>query len=92
MTIYNNQVNDGKEWGYFEGWNPYWVAHNEYLVQAASVHDIPVVRVDLAFNGPNLDEDPSDKDLLSDGIHPNAEGIALIADLFRELGYEPLAP
>jgi hypothetical protein len=92
MTVYNNHVNDGKEWGYFEGLNPYWVAFNEYLVQAASVHDIPVARVDLTFNGPNLDEDPSDKDLLGDVVHPNAEGTTLIADLFRELGYEPLAP
>jgi hypothetical protein len=92
MTYYCFVVNDGKKWGYFEGLNPYWVAYNEYLVQAASVHDIPVARADLVFNGPNLDEDPSDKDLLSDGVHPNAEGIALIAGMFRELGYEPLAP
>jgi hypothetical protein len=92
MTFYNPFVNDGKEWGYFEALNPYWVALNEYLVQTASEHNIPVARVDLAFNGPNLDEDPSDKGFLGDGIHPNVEGITLMADLFRELGYEPLAP
>jgi hypothetical protein len=92
MTYYCFVINDGKKFGYFEGLNPYWVAYNEYLVQAASAHDIPVARVDLAFNGPNLDEDPSDKGLVDDGEHPNAQGIALIAELFRDLGYEPLAP
>jgi hypothetical protein len=92
MTVYNRRVNEWKEWGDFEGLNPYYVAYNEYLVQGASERNIPIARVDLAFNGPDLDEDPSDKDLLSDGRHPNAEGITLIADLFRELGYEPLAP
>jgi hypothetical protein len=92
MTVYNRRVNEWKEWGYFEALSPYRIAFNEYLVQAASEQDIPVARVDLAFNGPNLDEDPSDKDVLADGLHPNAEGITVIADLFRELGYEPLAP
>jgi hypothetical protein len=92
MTYYNFLVNDGKEWDYFQAVNPIWVAHNEYLVQAASEHGIGVARVDLAFNGPNLDEDPSDLGYVDDGRHPNLEGITLIAELFRELGYEPLAP
>jgi hypothetical protein len=92
MTYYNWLVNDWKELGYFDDLNPYWVACNQYFVQAASEHNIPVARVDLAFNGPNLDEDPSDKGYLSDGQHPNHEGIALMAELIRELGYEPLAP
>jgi hypothetical protein len=92
MTYYNPRVNAWNTEGSFGDLNPYWVAHNEYLIQAASEHNIPVVRVDLAFNGPNLDEDPSDKGYVSDGWHPNPEGAALIAELLRELGYEPLAP
>ena len=92
MTYHNPMVNQWKRKGVFEDLNPYWKAHNEYLVQAASEHNIPVVRVDLAFNGPNGDEDPSDKDYVSDGLHPNAVGDALIADLHRELGYDPLGP
>ena len=92
MTYYNPLVNYQKELGIFEDQNPYFKACNEYLVQAASEHNIPVVRVDLAFNGPNGDEDPSDKDYVSDGWHPNAVGDALIADLHREAGYEPLGP
>jgi hypothetical protein len=93
MTYYNWLVNDWRDRGYFEELNPYWVACNEYLVQAASQHHIPVVRVDLAFNGPNGDEDPSHKGYLApDRQHPNQVGWGVIADLFRELGYEPLAP
>jgi hypothetical protein len=93
MTYYNWLVNDWKERGYFDDLNPYWVACNEYFAQAASENNIPVARVDLAFNGPDLDEDPSDKGyLLDDGQHPNQEGIALMAELVRELGYDPLAP
>ena len=92
MTYYNPRVNAFNQDSGFEDLNPYWVAHNEYLIQAASEHNIPVARVDLAFNGPNLDEDPSDRGYVSDGWHPNPEGAALIAELFRKLGYEPLAP
>jgi hypothetical protein len=92
MTYYNPRVNAWNTERSFEDLNPYWVAHNEYLIQAASEHNIPVARMDLAFNGPNLDEDPSDKGYVSDGWHPNPEGAACIAELFRELGYGPLAP
>jgi hypothetical protein len=92
MTYYNPRVGAWTTESSFEDLNPYWVAHNEYLIQAASEHNIPVARVDLAFNGPNLDEDPSDRGYISDGWHPNPQGAALIAELFRELGYEPLAP
>lgn len=93
MTYYNWLVNDWKEEGDFENLNPYWLACNQYLVRTASEHNIPVARVDLAFNGPSFDEDPVDKSYLApDRIHPNQLGFALIADLFREQGYEPLAP
>jgi hypothetical protein len=92
MAYHNPMVNEWKRKGVFEDLNSYWKAHNEYLVQAASEHNIPVVRVDLAFNGPNGDEDPLDKDYVSDGWHPNDVGNAIIADLHRELGYEPLRP
>jgi hypothetical protein len=93
VTYYNWLVDDWKKEGYFDDLNPYWVTCNEYFVQAASEHNIPVARVDLAFNGPALDEDPSDKGyLLGDKHHPNQQGRALMAELVRELGYEPLAP
>jgi lysophospholipase L1-like esterase len=63
----------------------------EYIAQAASEHDIPVAHYHLALNGPNGDEDYTDK-YTSDGIHFNAAGLAVLADLYRELGYAPLGP
>lgn len=92
MTYYNSLVNYHKELGIFEDLNPYFQALNEYVVQVASEHNIPVAQVYLAFNGPNGDEDPADKGYMSDLWHTNSVGAALIADLHRELGYEPLGP
>ena len=87
-------VNRDKELGIYEDLKPCFVeAFSEHIVQAASEHNIPVARVYLAFNGPNGDEDPGDKGYMqSDGEHPSEAGHALIADLHRELGYEPLGP
>lgn len=70
----------------FEDWR-------DYIVQAASEHNIPVVHSYLVLNGPDGDEDPADKGLeQADGVHLNDAGHALIADLHREAGYEPLGP
>ncbi len=87
-------VNRDKELGIYEDLKPCFVeAFSEHIVQAASEHNIPVVQVYLAFNGPNGDEDPADKGYIgADGVHYSAAGHALIADLHRELGYEPLGP
>ncbi|MBC8445645.1 MAG: SGNH/GDSL hydrolase family protein [Chloroflexi bacterium] len=63
---------------------------SEYIIQAASEHHIPVVRSYLVLNGPSGDE-PVDKGYLqADGVHFNPAGHALLAELHRELGYEPL--
>jgi hypothetical protein len=68
-------------------------------VEAASEHNIPVARVDLAWNGPNLDEDPvakgyicGDVSSLMSGVHPSEEGNRVIAEVLRKLGYKPLGP
>jgi lysophospholipase L1-like esterase len=53
----------------------------------------PVDLVHLALNGAHGDEDPEEKGYLSaDGVHTNAVGAAVIADVHRELGYEPVFP
>jgi hypothetical protein len=49
-----------------------------------------VVPVYTAFNGPDGEDDP--EAYLDDGIHTNAAGDAIIADLLRGLGYESTAP
>jgi lysophospholipase L1-like esterase len=56
----------------------------------AAEFDVPVAPVFDTFNGPNHDEDPRDKGYISvDGAHPSGEGAKAIAELLRDLGYEP---
>jgi hypothetical protein len=86
-------IDEYRSEGTLEDLTPYWKTFNEHILEAASKHNIPVARVELAFNGPDGDEDPEGKGYLSpDRVHPGQEGFVIIADLHRELGYEPLAP
>jgi lysophospholipase L1-like esterase len=62
-------------------------------VEIATQYGIPVARVYRDFNGPNGDQDPGDKGYIAaDGFHNNDAGARRMAELLRELGYEPLAP
>ncbi len=64
----------------------------KHMAQSASKHDIPIVDSYLVLNGPNGDQ-PVDKGYMqADGVHFNAEGHALLADLHREVGYAPFGP
>ena len=92
QTYDNPFVNRWKEQGVFEErkmidrWN-------QRIVEIATQYGIPVARVYQDFNGPNGDQDPGDKGYVStDGLHNNDAGVRRIAELLRELGYEPLAP
>jgi hypothetical protein len=80
---------------YDECWSC-WEAVNESIHRVAAEHGIPVAPVYDAFNGPGHDEDPQDKGyvLTTDTFMGNVDekGRAVIADLFRQLGYEPRVP
>jgi hypothetical protein len=91
MTIYQPMVKELKAAGAFEVINTYTQDANEHVIQVASEHHIPVARVYAAFMGPNGDEDPMDKGYVYDD-HPTEEGADLMAELFRELGYEYAPP
>ena len=93
MDTYQFEVREFKAAGAFEVINTYWQDANEHVIQVASEHHIPVARVYAAFMGPNGDEDPRDKGyVVHDGVHPTEEGADLMAELFRELGYEYAPP
>jgi len=95
MDTHGFMVKEVKEWkaaGAFEVMNTYIQDANEHVIQVASEHHIPVARVYAAFMGPNGDEDPMDKGYVYDGLHPTEEGADLMAELFRELGYEYAPP
>jgi lysophospholipase L1-like esterase len=83
-------VNDWKAAGVFEQRKAMMDRWNAKIVEIATQRNIPVARVDLDFNGPDGDQDPADKGYLAaDGLHPGDAGALRIAELFRELGYEP---
>jgi len=93
IAYFNPFVGYMKELGIYEDINPYGKAFNEYIVQAASERNIPAARVYLAMNGPNGDEDASDKGYISwDGVHLSDAGHRLVVELHRGLGYEALGP
>jgi hypothetical protein len=95
MDTYQFMVKELKEADAFDVINNYQREANEHVTQVATEHHIPVAQVYAAFMGSNGDEDPRDKGLVqNDGVHPTGEGTDLMAELFRELGYEyaPLEP
>jgi hypothetical protein len=89
---YHYNVNLHKKHGNFAGRKMCVNTYNDRLHKVAVKYDIPVVPLYLAFNGPNGDESPGEKGYFKDSSHTNDTGDAIIADLLRELGYEPLAP
>ena len=65
----------------FEDWS-------RAVTQTASRFNIPVVHTYRVLNGQNGDDVIPEKFLWEDGIHFNAKGHILIADLHRSFGYE----
>jgi hypothetical protein len=95
QDTYQIKVRETQASGTFEIMNGYWREANAHVIEVATRYDIPVARVYDAFMGEDGIEDPRDKGLLlADGVHTNSEGATLMAELFRELGYEyaPSAP
>lgn len=83
------KVKETKASGSFEMFRAYWRRANAHVIEVATSHDIPVARVYDAFMGQDGIADPRDQGLVgSDGLHPTSDGSTLMAELFRELGYE----
>ena len=54
---------------------------------------VPIANAFDAWNGIDHNEDPVEKGFTQeDDIHPNELGARVIAQLLRELGYEPIVP
>jgi len=91
MDIYNPFVARLMIQGTFNTLEPFLDQVNQHIAASAKANGIPMAQVHLAFNGPNGDEDPIAKGLITvDGIHPNDNGHKVIADAFRAIGYAPL--
>ncbi len=93
QTYDNPFVNRWKEQGVLEERKPMLDRWNQQIVEIATQYGIPVARVYQDFNGPDGYEDPGDKGYIADDdFHNNDAGARRMAELLRELGYEPLAP
>ncbi len=93
MDTYQFMVKSDKARGAFPVIKTYWQAVNKRVIAVATHHRIPVARVYAAFMGPDGDDDPIDKGLvLPDEFHTTSRGADLLAQLFRELGYQYAAP
>lgn len=66
----------------------YWTRFNECIREAGDQHSIPVANVFEAFNGPQGNNDPAEQGYLIDARHSSEEGMKVIAEEFRKLGYE----
>lgn len=78
--------------GVFEACRACWETYSQAAQEAAASYGVPFAHVFDVFNGPEHDQDPRDRDLFTDGIHPNEAGAALLAQTLRDLGYEPVVP
>ena len=78
----NNFYQELKQYAY-EDWR-------EYLIEAAENNNIKVVPTYKAFNGQAGNSMLPEVYIQKDGIHFSAKGHKLIADLHRNMGYNPL--
>ncbi len=93
-TLYYGSL---KVFDFNEDLAPFYRLTNEQILLSAAEHNIPVARVDIAFNGSGGDESSIEKGYVEadtpgsmvGGLHPTHQGSYVIADAHRELGYEP---
>ena len=99
MDVYNPYVDEDQvdSWGDdgnlndFQVFKRYLDLVNAHIAATAATNGIPCAQVSLAFNGADGTIDPSDKGYLTfDGVHPNDNDHAVIAELLQGLGYAPL--
>jgi hypothetical protein len=60
----------------------------DYILQAASKHNVHVVHTYKVLNGPHGDQEMPPEYMQSDGLHFNEHGHRRIADIHLKVGYE----
>jgi hypothetical protein len=92
FDAYNPLIARFEEQGVYEECKACWANYNAAIHQAAEAFNVPVAEVAAAWNGPDFDQDPVAKGYTKDGEHPNEEGVHVIAETIRTLGYAPVVP
>ena len=62
------------------------------MARSCAEWGIPVLDLYALYDGPNADPSLPEIAGTGDGVHVGREGDAVIADLLRELGYDPVSP
>ena len=88
MDFHCPYVRKHKDLGIYEDTKRIWMAFSECIYQVSMEHGIPVAQVFQAMNGPDGDDDPKKKGYIAGGGNLTHKGCWVVADLFRELGYE----
>ena len=89
LEFFQFRVNILKELGGFDEKMTCLEAFNERVHRVASTYDIPVAAVHEAINGPDGERDAYEAGYLKNHYAFSQTGDALIAELLRQLGYEP---
>lgn len=91
--LYNPLVIPWKEQGVFGACTECWENMSNAARLAAEAYRIPFLSRLDAFNGLDHEEDPREKGYIrGDGEHPTDNAAAFTAELFSEMGYEPVTP
>jgi lysophospholipase L1-like esterase len=91
MNIYNPFVALQRIAGTLNVLRPFLDEVNAHIAASAAQNNILMADIYSAFNGPMHDEDAAFKGWMSfDGVHPDDDGHAAIAEALRGLGYAPL--
>jgi lysophospholipase L1-like esterase len=93
MDFYYPYVVKDQERGIYDQTKRYWQEFNKCIIQVSRNHGVPVANVFEAFHGSSGNEDPGERGYLAwDGKHSSEEGMKVIAEEFRKLGYGYAAP
>ena len=93
MDFYYPYVGKDQEKGIYKQNKRYWLKFNKCIIKSARERNIPVANVFTAYNGLNGNEDPVERGYIADDhLHPSEDGMDVIAEEFRKLGYGYASP
>ncbi len=93
IDLYSPVLADWRDAGIADECTAAWEAWSTVIRDTAAEYGVLTVSMYDTFNGPNHDEDPREKGLISsDKEHASPEGRAVQVEAIHALGYEPIVP
>jgi hypothetical protein len=92
LDLYVPVVATWRKAGVYDACTADWSAFADVQREVAAAHDVPLVSMYDAFNGPRHDQDPVTKGYIGpDGIHTTAAGKSVILGALDATGYDLVA-